>query len=250
MIYSLDFYYDGLYSEDMGVRLVNIDSGLQSDSFLAPTNVDYVKLRNNYKSIIKEVVKEPLVFPMALFFEENLDRDQIELIKNWLNKDDFKPLIFEQDLNRVYFATIDGESNLTHNSISSGYLEFNFLTNSPYSFSPPVEIEGVSTELESEIIVYNSSSIDTLPTITIKMNSNTDIQITNKDTGELLSIKSNFQDEVIEISCEYEEVESDIENRYRYDDHNDVFIRFKEGRNRLAFEGDFDYTIDYRLVYD
>lgn len=252
MIVSIGFHYDNEYSGNKGVIKVRTTGGLTSDSFLADVTNQTVKLRNSYKSHIESIEREPLVIPMALYFDENLDETNIRGVKRWLNQDDYKPLIFEDDPNRVYYAKLDGSSNLTHNSISSGYVEFNFITNSPYAFSPIVEIEGesVSATTFESISIHNSGDKITYPRIELRMPSTspTDVEIFNDTTGEHLQIKNNKTNEIIIIWNEYEEFETSSSLRHVYDDHIGSFISLAEDVNDLRIRGKCTYLIEYQNV--
>ena len=253
MIISTGFHYNGEYSGHKNVTKIRTSSGLITDSFLASVDNKVVKTRNSRKSHIQNVERESLVIPMALYFDNNLDDVTIRAIKKWLNQDDFKELIFEDQPNRVYYAKLNGVSDLSHNNISSGYVEFEFLTNSEYVYSPLVELEGESdsaTEFTS-LLLNNNGDVPVFPKIKIFMNPNnaTDIEIYNDTTGEYLLIQNNLVDEIIVVWNEYEEFETSSIIRHVYDDHNGGFISFAEGLNELRIRGIFSYIIEYQDIY-
>lgn len=253
MIVSTGFYYNDEYSGHKNVIKIRTSGGLTSESFLATVTNNVNKPKNSYKSFIQDTELEPLVIPMALYFDENLDEVSIRDIKRWLTQKDFKPLLFEDMPDRVFYAKLDGASNLTHNSISSGYVEFDFLTNSAYSFSQEMELEGdstSSTEYET-ILVHNEGDLKIFPRIEIIMNptSPTDIEIFNDTTGDHFLLKNNLVNETIIIWNEYEELETSSSLRHGYDDHNGGFISLDEGLNELRIKGKFDYKLIYQNIY-
>lgn len=245
------FHYNDEYSGNKGVLKIRTSSGLVTESFLGSITNQVVKTKNSIKSYIQDSESEPLVIPMALYFDENLDEGAIRRVKKWLMQDDFKELVFEDQPDKVYFAKIDGESNLTHNAISSGYVEFDFLTNSAYSFSRIMDIEGDSTTEFKTVYVHNEGDLITQPkiTITIDPTTPTDVEIFNETTGENLTLKNNLINETIIIWNEYEEFETSSSLRYCYDDHIGSFISLVEGANELRLKGNFSYLIEYRNIY-
>lgn len=253
MIVSTGFHYSDEYSGNKGVIKIRTSGGLLTESLLGSVTNQAVKTKNSIKSYIQDSELEPLVIPMALYFDENLDDTTIRGVKKWLSQDDFQPLIFENQPDKVYYAKIDGSSNLSHNAISSGYVEFDFLTNSAYCFSHKIELEGASDSDTSytNIFIHNEGDIVSYPTIKIVMNPTvlTDIEIFNDTTGEHLILKNNLANETILILNEYEEFETSSNLRYCYDDHLGSFIRFDEGLNELRIKGIFTYTIEYQNIY-
>lgn len=253
MINSTGFHYNNEYSGHKNVYKIHTSGGLITDSFLGTVTNQSIKLKNNHKSFIQHSESEPIIIPMALFFDDNLDETNIRAIKKWLNQDDFKELVFEDQPEKVYYAKVDGSVNLSHNAIATGYVEFDFLTNSAYSFSRIIELEGESNSVDEyeTLYVYNEGDLTTLPKIKIIMNPNeaTDIEIYNDTTGEHLLLQNNLIDETIIILNEYEEFETSSSLRYVYDDHQGTFISFAEGVNELRIKGDFSYTIEYQNIY-
>ncbi|MFP3357577.1 DUF6558 family protein [Planococcus sp. SIMBA_143] len=253
MIISTGFYYDNEYSGDKNVFKAFTSGGAVTETFLSSTNNSIFKPRNLIKSVVQSTEREPLVIPMALYFDENLDDDNIRAIKKWLYQKDFKELVFEDQPEKVFYAKVDGAVNLSHNAIASGYIEFDFIANSAYSFSRMIELEGQSESIEEyqTLHVYNEGDLITHPKITITMNANeaTDIEFYNATTNEQLIIKNTLADEKVMILNEYGEFETSSNLRYVYDDHIGDFISFAEGVNELQIKGEFTYTIEYQNIY-
>lgn len=250
---SIGFYYNQEYSGNKGVIKIRLGGGLVSESFMGSVTNDIVKLKNSIKSHIQNSELEPLVFPMALYFDENLDETTIRGIKRWLSQDDFKELVFEDDPNKVYYAKLEGTQTLSHNAISSGYLEFDFITNSPYAFSRKIEAEGEvdSTTTYQSLSLYNEGDLTVAPKIQIVIDpvDAEDVEIFNDTTGGHFLLQSNLVNETIIIWNEYEELETSSSLRYGYDDHNGQFITLIEGVNDLRIKGKFKYLIEYQHIY-
>lgn len=250
---STGFYYDGEYSGNKGVIKISRGGGLASESFMATPLNDIIKVKNNNKSYIQKTELEPLTLPMALYFDEKLDETTIRNVKRWLAQDDFKELVFEEEPNKLYYAKTEGSYTLSHNSISSGYLEFEFITNSAYAFSRKIEVEDEvnTTTTFQELSLLNEGDFSVAPRIQIVIDpvTATDVEIFNDTTGEHFLLQNNLVNETIIIWSEYEELETSSNLRHRYDDHNGQFITLAEYDNHLRFKGKFKYLIEYQNIY-
>ncbi|MDW0112152.1 hypothetical protein QT711_03075 [Sporosarcina saromensis] len=247
MITETSFSYDGLHSDNFGVIKVRVEGGLVTDTFLSTSNVNYSLPRNRRKARIESIEREPLVIPMALYFDENLDDTTIRRVKNWLSKDNYKKLIIG---NKVYYAILSDETPITHNAISSGYIKCNMLTNSPYTFSETIEIEGISNSLSpTSLLLNNDGDMAITVDIEISMTADGNIEIENITNGETLRLNGNFASEKIMFLGDSEEIHTSIPYMHRYGDHNDTFIQLETGSNELIFKGDFTCKITMEYVY-
>lgn len=253
MITSKGFYYDNEYSGNKNVIKAITSNGAVTDTFLGTVSNKVVKNKNNIKSFILDSDNEPIVIPMALYFEKGLDDSSIRHVKKWLAQDDFKELVFEDQPDKVYYAKLDGSSVISHNAISEGFVEFDFLTNSAYSFSRPHLMEGESiSSSDFELLqIYNDGDLTTFPKITVVIDplDAADVEIINDSTGERFLLKNNLVNESIVIWNEYDELETSSNLRHGYDDHLGDFISFAEGVNDLRLKGKFKYTIEYQAIY-
>lgn len=239
----------------MGVMKVTMDSGLLSEEyFLGNKEVSSFKTKSAIRTHLTSVTREPLVIPMVLFFDKNLDWDKEREIKDWLDIDEYCELRFEND-QFVYYATLHSKPKLTHNSIDSGYIEFEFLTNSPYRFSEVITTSNEGTNLSTmgeytTVPIMNDGDLICKPTIEIVApNQVTDLEIRNEDTGQTFLLNGTFTNLSLTILCEKEELHSEAPFPTLYDAHNGTFIYLQKGRNTLRMKGQFYYKITYQFVY-
>lgn len=80
-----------------------------------------------------------------------------------------------------------------------------------------------------------------------KVNGSGDIKLINETNGQSLELKDLNNGETVYIDCENEDIVTDLPLKYRYNDHNGVFIELEIGENYLAGEGDFE--LDMRLQF-
>lgn len=107
-----------------------------------------------------------------------------------------------------------------------------------------------SSEIGNDIItVYNFGDDTVYPTFEIESTNGSDIMIKNEDTGEFTIITDNIAGEVIKLNGENEQITTSRPAPYfKYDAHDDTFIRLKTGHNTLEFAGNYKLKITYQFV--
>lgn len=107
-----------------------------------------------------------------------------------------------------------------------------------------------SSEIGNDIItVYNFGDDTVYPTFDIESTDGSDIMIRNNDTGEFTIITDNIAGEKIKLNGENEQIITSRPAPYfKYDAHDDTFIRLKTGHNTLEFAGNYKLKITYQFV--
>lgn len=253
---AINFTFDGVSSEDMGVIIASPNGGLFNETFLPTRNIIETSVANNYKPYHQRVELSPLSFSLSIFIHEWRDRQNLRQIAKWLMKDYYVPLTFETNPDRVFYAMVDGDSSLIHNGCKDGYVELNIRCNSPFTYSHAQAIESTEVrvaDVSSHIIsIFNSGDRTIKPKLWItKRNGNGSVSIENEDTEQIMTIDNLLDGEQVYIDVENDTIVSDLEilNVYRYDDHNNVWLELIEGENTLVCTGDFDIEIEYEMIY-
>jgi predicted phage tail component-like protein len=252
---AIEFTFDGISSEDMGVIIASPSGGLYNETFLPTRNIVETTVANRYKPYHQRVELSPLSFSLSIFIEEWRDRQNLRQIAKWLMKDYYVPLTFETNPDRIFYAIIDGDSSLIHNGCKDGYIELNVRCNSPFTYSHPQIFESIHDTLipaTETLQLLNSGDMTVKPKMWItKLSGDGSISIENEESGQIMTI-ANLQDgEKVFIDMENEEIVSDLEilNVYRHGDHNNVWLELVEGENTLNCTGSFDIEIEYELIY-
>ncbi|TVX97969.1 distal tail protein Dit [Cohnella terricola] len=134
---SIYFIYDGIESKRYGIANVNLDSGMQEEYFAASRRINEEQIRGRSKPYFQGIEKEPLKFSVSFAFEEAWDEATIREVKRWLTEPDYyKPLIFSNDPEKVYYAICVDDPQLVHNCLQQGYMKLNFRCNDAYAYSP------------------------------------------------------------------------------------------------------------------
>lgn len=246
---AVNFNFDDTSSEDMGVIIASPDSGLYEEHFMADRSIIETKIPGRYKPYLQRVDIEPLSFPLTIFISEWKERDNIRQIARWLNQDYYKPLSFDSQPDKVYYAIFEGASNINHNGTSEGYVTLNVRCDSPYSYSRVVK-----TIPTNDIAIYinNDGDLPIKPKARL-VNHGTDgnIAIRNMETNQLITFKNIQKNEELFIDFENETIISSLEilNVFRHGDHNDEWLDFIVGENELELTGDFSIEFEYEMKY-
>lgn len=252
------FTFDGISSEDMGVRVVNTDGALFEEIFLPRRSIVETQAANREKPYFQRVVNEPLSFPLTFFIYEWQKRDNLRQIARWLFQDYYKPLWFDTNPERIFYGIVEGDSTLLHNGLKEGYITLNIRCDSPYTYSPVQTVDTLESRASNtfnQFTIYNEGGLPTKPKLWItKRLGDGDVAVKNKSTNQTLTIKGLQNNEQVFIDCENEEIISDLQylNVYHYDNHNDVWIELgvdESAENTLEFIGDFDIKLEYEMIY-
>lgn len=154
MLEGVNFYYDGIYSVDMGVINCKIDGGMFEETFLPSREIKEVKINGRDKRYFQGVELEPLSFNLTFAFEYYYDERRIREVARWLMQDYYKPFYTTDNPNRIFYCMLEGDSTLVHNGLKQGYITLTMRCDSPYSYTPKFIKENMkfgSTKLTKSI---------------------------------------------------------------------------------------------------
>ena len=245
---SIEFMYNGIHSDEMGVYMISNGAGLFEESLLPET--EFREYNTAFRKGIKtKKQKRNLVFQFNIFLEKWRTMDNLREVFDWLEQDNYYPLSFDSHPNKVIYAQLS-KLDLIHNGAKDGYLQAEFITNSPYIYSPELE-ENITVNDELEKIIFNEGDLDSFPIFHFKMNTAGSISIHD---GEKEFVIDNLnKDEELWINTELKTIKSNLEellNIYRYKYHNDHWIKLKKGGNNWIFKGDFELQIKRQNIYN
>ena len=257
MISSLHFVYDDISSRDMKVTQVSSNGGLFEETFLATKNIKEDRVPGNDIPYLLGVDRDPLTLPLAMYFQPDLNEHEVRSITRWLDQDTYKPFYFEDNPNRIYYAMYIGDSRRLHNGIEKGVVYMQFRTNSPYSFSPVYtsgKYDLSSNDVDGTIINFpNEGDVNCSPIIEFTKVGNGDIRIVNESDGGLeLKMSNLFDNETIMIDSKHEDISTNIEDKNRYSDHNNIFLDLPRGINYLRVYGkckDLKFTYQFNTKH-
>lgn len=213
---STQFVFNGVSSEDMGVKLISLD-GLMTESFLPNRNIVENYFNGNDKPYFERIEKEPIEFDLTIMIEDWKSKDNLRQIARWLNIDYYKPLKFESDMDKTYQAIVIGESAINHNGLKEGYLTLTMRTDSPYAYG-----DLKSYDLKSNPIVFNHGDIDIKPSFIFKngLSGTNSFDVTNLTTNQSFKLNNINPQEHVMVNFDRDEVVSSFEDVgvYRFKD--------------------------------
>lgn len=251
---SLYFIYDGITSEDMGILNVNFDTGMLDENFLPEQSINEVVIRGRDTPYFVERKKVPFKVNLSFAFVDNFDEGRLEEVFQWLGKQTYyKPMIFSDNLDKIYYLLYTGEPRLLHNSLKQGYVTIEMRSVSPYTYSPVYQPEVLDCSENTvngvEFVVDNKGGMICKPQITVQKVGNGEISIKNEsDRGKTFRIVNLVDDEFIAIDCEKEDIVSDIPLTYHFDDAYGEFTSFVPGYNYLKIYGDCMIQFKYQFA--
>lgn len=136
MLEGINFYYDGIYSVDMGVLNCKIGGGMFEETFLPSRDIKEVVVNGRDKPYFQHVGFSPLTFDLTFAFEYGYDEKRIREVARWLMQAYYKPFYTIDNPNRVFYCMVDGDSSLFHNGLKQGYITLKMRCDSPYSYTP------------------------------------------------------------------------------------------------------------------
>lgn len=246
---SMSFVYDGIASEDMGVVIASPDGGLFQEAFLPSRSIIEKKIPKRNKAYFQGVDSDPLSFSFHIFLEEWAVRDNLRQIQRWLFQPYYKPLIFGSQTEKMYYAILEGDSELTHNGGKEGYVHITMRCDSSYSYSQFIFNESSG---EGTIFLNNDGDIPIKPKVRIQSGTiGGAISIKNLRNNTTCVFENIKPEEELLIDFEQESIESSLEylGIYRYDDHNDGWIQLDVDDNELEIVGDVTVHFEYQTQF-
>jgi phage-related protein len=262
MLEKLEFVYDGIPSSSMGVINVNANGGLYKEPLFASRNITEDRIQHKTKLYYQGVVKEPLSFPLSFYIDkerlENSPYSDIDIraIANWLCQDNYKPLYFTDNPDKIYYCMPVQDINYTHAGLTEqGFIELTMRCNDVYVYSPTylTQVYDYSNNPSGGTIYVfeNKGDVSLFPEIEIKKVGNGDITITNQSNGGVIMSFVGLSDgEILYIDCENEDIISDIPGVYRYDNMHGDYLEIIRGVNNLKIEGKCQIQFRYCYKYN
>lgn len=179
---SLYFSYAGKRSVDYGIYNVNLNGGMQEESFAASREIVEDAIKTKDKPYFQQIKQSPLKFTVSFAFEEAWDTQKLRNVVTWLTSPSYyEELYFTNDLatgpERLYYALVVDDATLVHNCLSQGYVKLTFRCDSPYAYSPILATDeyimdsqpavasvGTAFEGDKQSVIVENESLILVPT--------------------------------------------------------------------------------------
>ena len=247
------FSFDGRKSTTYGIHNIKVDDGLYNDPLTGERSILETVSGDGNKRYFFGVKKEPKVLNLSFAFFEPWNDKLINEIIRWLVVDEYKPLFFSENIDRVFYVMPINDIRKIHNGLKQGYITITMRCDSLYSYSHKQVTPWYDlTKSDSkEIKIINRGHYPIKPEVEIWKVKDGDIKIRNKTDGNREMVVSNLLDgEKVIIDCNREIIETDISDMYRYDDFNNTYLTLLYGENVLTIEGTGYIQFRYRYLYN
>lgn len=250
---SIYFKYRGEYSKHYGILNVQIGgmaTDMYNEPFLPNRELNEVMVRGRVKPYHQDIQKEPLEFSLSFAFDNRFSERLIRRTARWLSPDYYQELIFSNNPSRIFYAMPVQQSEFIHNGLKQGYLNLTFRCNSAYSYGNVYVSHVYESDTNGKYINFkNNGDLNIYPEIVLEKVGSGDISIKNLSDGGKEMIFEDLEDEeVVYIDNEEEEIKTNIENKYRFDNHNDVFLKMLKGINKIKMQGEFKLKFRWQPI--
>ena len=239
------FVYAGVDSRDMGIINVNLDMGLQEEPFLPTKEIYEISTRYSNTHYFSKAKLEPLMIRLICAFEDEINEDKLQVVKRWLGSaNDFQELYFNNIPEKKFFVLYEGIVPFYHTGLS-GYFDIYFRANSPFAYSDLIITDAYN---EFPIKIVSKADVIIRPEVLIKKNGDGNIAIINQSTGQIVKLKSLYDNEVIYIDNDNRIATSNTRNNLK-EVFSNQFLFFNRGNNVLTIEGNCQIKFRYREKY-
>lgn len=233
----------------MGVAHVSIDSsGLYSESLGGNRTIQEQQNSQTDRRYFKRLAIDPIEFDMHVLLYEDLEDYQIEEVISWLMNDYYEELFFEDEVDKVYYCMPISQPSISHNGLNQGYISLQMRCFDGYIYSQEINrtFDLSDNPLDgTTFTLLNDGHTEVYPYVTIQAKDST-IKINNLLSNEVTEFNGLTIGETITLDNENEEIETDVVGEYRFDNHNDIFVRILKGVNKFKVTGKCIITFKYR----
>jgi len=251
---NMNFIFDNISSQDMGLYIVRIGgSGEISSPFIPAQNIVETKLNKKHTPLFHRIEKQPLEFEIvcSLLEGEFTPEKKMELVK-WLCKEYYCSFISEDNPNLIYEVIMTNQSDLMTFGNLQGYFTIQFRANSPWGYSPIYQenfnLSEITIPTVIEISNYSNAVQHLYPEIEFTLSGiSTGISLINLSNAGEESIFTNLSvEEKIYINNERKQIISDL-GLYRLGNFNKKWFRLVYGINRIQITGKCTISFRYRF---
>lgn len=249
---DLTFVYNGVTSEDIGVYLINMSTGLKESQFFGDRSLSFDLVPGNNTPYYYNQTISPFRVKLQIMPINGKWTNEVKgNVSRWLNNGKVNEFYSTDDINRRYFLTYIGSPSLHTTSMNDGYIEIEFQNIDCYVRSPVYEeIFDLSSTGYNKIEITNLGDTSMLPFITLQKIIAGDVSISNMSNGgQTMSFTGLSDNETLTIDAVNRQLFTDVPNVYRYDNFNGTYLSLPYGVNHLEVSGRCKLNIEYRYYF-
>ncbi|WP_160645374.1 phage tail domain-containing protein [Chengkuizengella marina] len=250
---STYFSYNGIRSETMGVQLVKTKPGLIGEPYLPDKEIILERNIGEPISYIYGYQDNPAKYKITLTLDDGLYWTTVKRreIARWLDCGKFAEFYSVDDVNKLYFLCLEGDSELITNGNQQGYVELTFLSISPYTYTQKYQkIYDLSDISEPTTIEFdNLGDVSLFPELNILKYGDGELQITNlSNEGRVFLFSELFDGETVNMDNKKRLIQTSDPDLYRYDSFNMNWLELVYGSNKLEVKGACKIVFNYRFA--
>jgi predicted phage tail component-like protein len=255
---SESFIYNGINSINMNIAnvVISTGSGLPfNEPFISKRSLVETSIKGRDRPYLNWVKPEPLEFDLTFVFLNKWDDNSIKEVRRWLTQTYYKPMIFDEDPNKIYYAMMVSDPKILHNGLEEGYCNLKFRCDGAYVYSPSytdtIDASGNVGSTPTSWAFVNNGDIDCKPIIQITKVGNGDFSIINTSLDDYeFKFTGLFDNEVVSVDNDTMKIiTSENSVIYRYDDFNGNYMKFPVGYNYISIIGAAIIDITYQFKY-
>ena len=229
------FYFDGIYSDTMGVSLIRTNSGL--------INVPYIPARDMIEEFPTMATapyscrSKAQQYQFTLAFStltNDMNSTKLKTIASWLFKDTYKPFYSEDDPDKIYYLFATNQVDFLTNGMNEGYFEVTFKSKYPYALTtastPTYTINGTQF-----VTINNPSNVAQYyyPQFEFTITDTSSFSIENLSDGSRSTVQNVVAiGETVYFDNAKKQIISSTGNS-KYADFNKNWFRLVQGTNNL-----------------
>jgi phage-related protein len=243
MFNEVNFSYDGISTTAFGLMVVRVgETGMKERPFGVSRNIVEEKIRGKNSPYFYGIEEDPLQFDITLGKEGVWTDDFKKSVVKWLFKNDYKPLISDDNTGIIYYCMAVGTPKFYDNSKGEGYITLTMRCDSPYAWSlPTTEDYDLSTNTGGQIILLNNTSNIVeyyYPEVEITLMEGTDFSLDNlNDTSNAFAFTDLVAGEVIYVNNQRKQIITNQPGLFRYDNFNKNWLKLVQGVNQIQVNG-------------
>jgi len=243
MFISTNFTYDNSTSDEMGVWLVRVETGLVEQNFGIPRTTITEKIKGRKRPYLYGFTEEVIKFSITLA-KSNTNHTwtlaEKRSICTWLFKNSYKDFVSDDDIEIVYKCVAVGSPKFYTSTNEDGYCVVDFECDAPHPWSASnvqtFDLSSISSA--TTIQIQNLSNIDDYyyPELEFQLKSTATAfkLVNNNDGGRIFEFTGLNALETVYINNETKQIISDSGN-YRYSALTDKrFFRLPYGTSNCV----------------
>lgn len=238
----------------MGISLIKTETGLIESQFFGERELSYEMIPGNNTPYYFGEKINPIRITLKLSpLEGEWTSELKDRVTMWLNNGKFNEFYSTDDKDRIYYLTYIGSPSLHRTGNHQGYIEVEFQNIDCYVRSQVYEdIFDFSNISGSTLLkTYNRGSNPLLyPKMWIEKVGRGDLIIRNRNDGNKeFKFTDLLNGENVYIDNKYKIIETDIPDRYIWNQFNNNYLQWVYGLNTLEITGKCKLKFNYRYEF-